>query len=248
MNQPDSTEALQRWLQEAILSSSADAGAVVQASRRMTAGQHLAIYRRSYAARLRECMQQQFSALAFALGPDLFRAFADEYLQVYPSQSYTLNELGRRFPAFLESTRPDADAAEREWWPDFMIELAEFEFALQEVFDAPVVEAGPALVDPQLKLFRHAFPVCAYYLAFCRKEEPELPLPEPSFAAVTRLDLRLQIVPLAADEHHFLQALQDKVPLQTARFVLGNEARRQEEVLHRLARLGLLQPVPEPAM
>ena len=82
------------------------AGALVNDSSRLSAEQHLGIYRRGYIARLRECMKNQFSALNYALGDKLFQMFADEYLGAHPSVSYTLSELGRKFPDFLEATRP----------------------------------------------------------------------------------------------------------------------------------------------
>ena len=59
-------------------------------STRLSAREHLAIYQRSYIARLRDCMAQQFTALAYALGPELFQGFADEYLSACPSTHYNL--------------------------------------------------------------------------------------------------------------------------------------------------------------
>src|ERR1700753_3361545 len=88
---------------------------VVNATERLSAVAHLKIYRHSYIARLRACMQNQFAALAYALGNELFEAFADQYLNTYPSNSYTLNTLGEKFPDFLQQTRPDID--EQESWP-----------------------------------------------------------------------------------------------------------------------------------
>src|ERR1700733_1314411 len=64
---------------------------VVSASKRLSAVRHLNIYRQSYIARLRACMQNQFGALAYALGAELFELFADQYLDSTPSESYTLN-------------------------------------------------------------------------------------------------------------------------------------------------------------
>ena len=110
----------------------ANAKDFINDSSRLSAEIHLSIYRQSYIARLRECMKNQFSALAFALGEELFQMFADQYLESYPSGSYTLNNLGKNFPAFLEETRPDAESEEKESWIDFIIELAKFEYSLSE--------------------------------------------------------------------------------------------------------------------
>ena len=45
---------------------------VVHDSEKLAAKDHLAIYQRSYIARLRNCMATQFSALEYALGEDIF--------------------------------------------------------------------------------------------------------------------------------------------------------------------------------
>lgn len=77
-------------------------------------------------------------ALEYALGEELFRAFADEYLHRYPSESYNLANLGDRFATYLAETRPDRDEEVKEEWPDFMIELATFENAINKIFEEKV--------------------------------------------------------------------------------------------------------------
>lgn len=192
---------------------------VVNASKRLSAVRHLNIYRQSYIARLRACMQSQFSALAYALGEDLFQAFADQYLDSCPSESYTLNTLGEKFPAFLEKTRPDAAEEQKESWPDFMIELAEFEYALSEIFDEKAIEnihrPGDDAPDDSLKitplfrLFHHRFPICNYYLEFSQGKKPELPFPEESFCAVTRRDYKLGLFNIRGTQYYFLKSMQE---------------------------------------
>ncbi len=191
----------------------ADAAVVVNDSTRLTAEQHLGIYRRGYIARLRECMKNQFSALAYALGDELFRMFADEYLGAFPSTSYTLSELGRKFPDFLEATRPRETG---ETWPDFMIQLARFEFALSEIFEQHAEEFESAAGDPPdedlllvpiFYLFRHRYPVCRYYLDVTRKKKPELPFEQESFCAVTRNNYRLGLTELKEGQYLFLERM-----------------------------------------
>ncbi|MFT6333479.1 MAG: hypothetical protein ACI86M_000623 [Saprospiraceae bacterium] len=87
---------------------------VIKSSKRLSAKQHLAIYQMSYVARLRNCLAKQFSALEYALGENLFRGFADEYLQQYPSTSYNLIYLGENFATFLEVTRSGKNEAIKE--------------------------------------------------------------------------------------------------------------------------------------
>jgi hypothetical protein len=191
---------------------------VVNSSKRLSAVKHLDIYRYSYIARLRACMQSQFSALAYALGNDLFELFADQYLDTYPSQSYTLNTLGEKFPAFLEETRPDASDEQKETWPDFMIELAGFEYALSVIFDEDANENSILIPNdtpnellklaPVFHLFHHQYPICSYYLEFSQGKEPELPFPEESYCAVTRHNYKLGLFTIRGAQYYFLKSMQ----------------------------------------
>ena len=106
-------------------------GDVIHHSDKLTAEEHLRIYQRSYIARLRNCMSQQFSALEHALGEDIFSAFADDYLASKPSYNYNLALLGKHFPEFLEANRPDANEDKKEDWIDFIIELASLNTILE---------------------------------------------------------------------------------------------------------------------
>lgn len=242
--QPTLSQA-QHWMQSALVGRDGPApGAapeqLVNPSSRLTAARHLAIYRQSYVARLRECMKNQFSALAYALGGELFQMFADQYLDAYPSGSYTLNDLGERFPAFLEETRPDAGQQEKESWVDFIIQLAQFEYALSVIFDAHSDdEPRPATLStpddrlrlaPLLRLFRHRHPVCRYYLDVTRDRKPELPPEGESYCAVTRNDYRLSLLEIKPAQYYFLDRLSegDSVAQAKAHFVshYGFDAQR----------------------
>jgi hypothetical protein len=217
---------LQNWMQGMLvqhLPVTDDGGVkpedVVNASKRLSAVRHLNIYRQSYIARLRACMHSQFGGLAYALGNELFQAFADQYLDSCPSESYTLNTLGAKFPAFLQQTRPDATQEQKEHWPDFMIELAEFEYALSEVFDEKVIERGINASDDTpdeslklsspLRLFYHRFPICNYYLEYSQDKKPDLPFPEESYCAVTRRDYKLGLFTIRGAQYYFLKNMQE---------------------------------------
>ncbi len=200
---------------------------IVNASQNLSAIRHLDIYRYSYIARLRSCMQSQFSALAYALGSDLFELFADQYLDVYPSYSYTLNTLGEKFPLFLEQTRPDADQEIKESWPDFMIELAKFEYALSLIFDQDATENNirisietpdeKLIVTPVFHLFHHQYPICNYYLEHSQGKAPELPFPEESYSVVTRFNYKLGLFNLRPAQYYFLQNMQQYQSVKAAK-------------------------------
>ena len=137
-----SLSATQKWMQQILVSPLSfetdpndflpesfqnDVEKLIKPNSRLSGKERLQIYQTGYLARLRDCMEKQFVALKYALGDELFQAFSDDYLQRYPSESYTLSNLGNRFALFLEETRPDKDLTpeERETWPDFLIELVQ---------------------------------------------------------------------------------------------------------------------------
>ncbi|MET0752333.1 MAG: DNA-binding domain-containing protein [Pyrinomonadaceae bacterium] len=240
---------IQNWMQSALVRQDAPAAAaktefLVNESSRMSAARHLNIYRQSYIARLRECMKNQFSALAFALGDELFQMFADQYLDVYPSGSYTLYDLGKKCPDYLEETRPDAAQEEKESWIDFIIELARFEYILSVIFDAHAEEkillANESTPDEELKLvptfhlFHHPYPVCRYYLDVTRKKAPELPLEEESFCVVTRNNYRLSLLEIKPAQHHFLERVSAGDSIANAKEhvinLYGADAKKLDEV------------------
>jgi hypothetical protein len=224
---------LQNWMQgmlvqhEPVSTELVEVNQVVNASKRLSAVGHLDIYRHSYIARLRACMQNQFGALAYALGNELFELFADQYLDANPSGSYTLNTLGEKFPAFLEQTRPDADQEQKEAWPDFMIELAGFEYALSEIFDEHSIENNSNPTDetpdellrltPVFHLFHHRFPICNYYLEYGQGKAPDLPFPEESFCAVTRCDYKLGLFNIRGAQYYFLLNIQQGMTVEEAK-------------------------------
>jgi len=224
---------MQNWMQSVLISpeiNHAKPEDFINDSSRLTAERHLQIYRQSYIARLRECMKNQFSALAFALGEELFQMFADQYLDSFPSDSYTLNDLGKKFPAFLEETRPDAESGEKESWIDFIIELAKFEYSLSVIFDERADEkfvlANDETPDESLKLipvfhlFHHTYPVCRYYLDVVNKNAPELPFEEESFCVVSRYNYRLSLLEINPAQFYFLGKLASRESFADAKISL----------------------------
>ncbi|HEV2705831.1 MAG TPA: DNA-binding domain-containing protein [Pyrinomonadaceae bacterium] len=240
-------DRLQQWMQavithprgirsdltsrEALCSLDADINLleeIILPSAKLSGAERLAIYCRSYHARLLQCFQSMFPALLGALGEKLFNRFALDYLQHHPPSSYTLDRLADAFPQYLAETRPDADKPqdERECWPDFIIELASLEWAFLKVYDGPGIEgralprAGDILSSAAerilqarpspvscLRLFAFRYPVHTYMLAARRDENPELPAPLKSFIAMTRLNYRVSLYELSATQYALLESL-----------------------------------------
>jgi hypothetical protein len=213
---------LQRWMQAVLMHpGGAEAGAaseaarqaidvppeqaerVVTRSRALSGLERLAIYNRAYYARLLECLRESYPVLFRALGEEAFDGFALDYLQKYPSRSYTLNDLGANFPRYLRESRPADEPG--PGWPDFVIDLAALEWTYNEIFDGPGVE-GRRLLRPDrlraipperwpearlvavpcLRLMELRYPVHLYYTAVRRRKEPEFSEPAETFLAITR--------------------------------------------------------------
>jgi len=201
---------------------------VVQDSEKLSAKDHIAIYQRSYIARLRNCMSQQFSALAYALGDEIFCAFADDYLASRPSYNYNLALLGKHFPEYLEANRPDTD--QNEDWIDFIIELAQFEYDLGVIFEQKAEETYTlAEIDseeinlklvPICKLFKFRFPVREYYSEFKNGNHPHLPFEKESYCVVLRHQFTLAVYDLHKAQYEFLSYLEEglNVPLAKSKF------------------------------
>jgi hypothetical protein len=197
----------------------AEAAARLSGSGRLPAAAGLAIYRRGVILRIAGCMAAQFPALRHALGAQLFDDFVGDYVRAMPPESHTLYDLGRRFPAFLEASRPDRDLppGEREAWIDFMVDLARFERSVFALFDAPGDEGTPSadqrVPDSRLRLRKafsagaYGFAVADYYHAVRLGEAAPLPPRGPSWFALVRTDYVVRTVILGAPDFALLEVM-----------------------------------------
>jgi hypothetical protein len=216
MKTTDPLDAVQRWFQsvvtnpagveEGIVSEIAQkiaghvkAEDIIKPSSRLTSIERLAIYANAYYARLIDCMGAYFPVLKRTLGDEVFNSFVLEYLQQYPSRSYTLDHLGDHFCRFLAETRPqDEDESDSGDWPDFLIDLATLEWTIARIFDdegnegkqmltpeilraIPAERFGEARLQPALSLHLLVFhfPVSTYYSAAKKAAEQDtIPVPD----------------------------------------------------------------------
>jgi hypothetical protein len=137
---------LQRWLQAVIAAPgpvgralrSRDAARLVRPGRTrevvlpsatLSAEERVGVYHDMYLPRMLEALESDYPALAHYLGEPAWQRLVRAYLDVHPSRSYSLNELGRRLPEFVRQARVSR--------PAFCHDLARLEWAVAEVFDAP---------------------------------------------------------------------------------------------------------------
>jgi hypothetical protein len=104
---------------------------------RLTSFERLEIYNRQYWFRIRNCFYEDYPGLCAILGEEKFERLTDVYLAKFPSQSYTLRNLGSRLVKFIE--------AEPRWISprkQLALDMARLEWAHTEAFDN---EAKPPL-------------------------------------------------------------------------------------------------------
>ncbi|MEO7557491.1 MAG: DNA-binding domain-containing protein [Gammaproteobacteria bacterium] len=89
----------------------------------------LGIYAEAYRLRLEEALCNDFEALHGLLGDEQFHTLCLFYIDAHPSRHFSLRYFGQHMAAFLAQTEPYAGNP-------VLAELAEFEWALIDAFDA----------------------------------------------------------------------------------------------------------------
>jgi len=210
-------------------------GQVVVQSPEFTSVERLAVYGNAYFARLAECLEAEFPAVRHAVGKDAFRAFAFGYLQEFPSTSYTLNLLGRNFPAYLRQSCPPSDPGEAACWSELVIELAELERIYMDVFDGPGEERQPPFspaaihavpaerwsnlrlrTSASLRLCQFQFPVHEYISAVRRNTVLPFCVPETIWLVVHRRDYIVRREAVSEVQWRLLSGLQQNRTLGIA--------------------------------
>jgi len=222
----ESLAQIQRWMQAVIQQPDGDGSErvddVILPSRSLSSRDRLQIYANAYFARLLEVLTGEYPAVAFAVGEEVFAEFALGYLNRHPSTSYTLAQLGGRFPQHLAETRPPCETDAPDW-ADFLIDLATLERLYSEVFDGPGTEDSAAfdlggiapeqwpncrlIFAPCVRPVRLRFPVHEYITAVRRGEQPTPPVAATTHLVVSRREYIVRRVAVSADEFQLLSAL-----------------------------------------
>ncbi len=232
-------DTVERWLQAVIvhpgdigqaLASEGAEGEIpssrlaelVKPSHSLSPEERVEIYHEMYLLRMEEALASDYPALKHFLGEEAFLALVKDYVQRYPSRSYTLNRLGDHLPQFLseETGRPHAA---------FLRDLAALELAVTQSFDeeeSPLlsldqVQAIPPEVwgtsrlraSASLRLLELKHPVLEHLDAYKR----DLPSPHPrrkaSYVVVWRRDYTVFRMELTRAEFTLLQSLAEGTPL-----------------------------------
>lgn len=227
-------DRMQRWIQAVVVHPGSDAEAVaapeaqaevpkeklsdvILPSRTLTPVERLGVYHGMYLLRMRDALASDYEALAHFLGERAFFALVRDYVQLYPSRSYTLNRLGDQLPEFLRN----ATGYPRR---EFCVDLARLENAIAQVFDAPetraLSEAQIASVAPEaweharlrtvpaFQLLSFRYPVNAY-LQTLRDDNHDHPKPrqKSEWVAIYRRDFAVYRLELRREAHALLADL-----------------------------------------
>jgi putative DNA-binding protein len=131
---------LQGEFQEYLLRGTRAIEARVIGSERVPIETRLGIYAGAYGSRLIDALGSNYPALAALLGEDDFQALGARYVNTHDSPYFSIRHYGEALAEFLAR---DADYAD----VPLLAELARWEWALTEVFDAADAEAlGPQVL------------------------------------------------------------------------------------------------------
>lgn len=213
---------------------------VVRPAGALSAVERLQLYNRGYHARLLECLAAAYPALRQTMGPELFDAFALDYVHDRPSRSYTLHGLTDGFADYLEATRPDTGAPEQ--WVDLLVDLARLEQAFVQVFEGPGSEGEKTAVPgdlpevpdarclgstmeaaPAFRLLPARFALSEHFLAGRRGETAPLPAAADGAIVLTRKEYVVLLTQLDRPRRVVLETLMDGGTVGTAATVHGVE-------------------------
>lgn len=177
----------------------------------------LAIYAEAYRLRLIEALATDFIALRAHLGEQDFDRLGQAYIDAYPSSHPSLRHFGRHLNEFLAT---DARYRDRPW----LAELAAFDWALTDAFDAPdsdvlAIETLASVAPtrwPQMRLLPHPslrrLDLCWNAAGIWKAADGNTPLPSPERSpdlvawAIWRQDLHTFFRSLPVDEAWALDA------------------------------------------
>jgi hypothetical protein len=220
---------LQSWLFERVLDpapAAPDAASAVVVSGHLPAADRVEVYRHGYAARLVECLADDYPALQHALGVAPFEELCRAFIQAHPPPSPSLNYYGAPLAQFI--------AARPERWSQPASELAQLEWALVEAIHADEGERldsaalgrlspedwsrAQLVPSPTLRLLSTRHAVADHYQAFQEGSVASecWPSPGESAVAVCRREADVWRVRIPTALTPLLSSLISGTPLLTA--------------------------------
>jgi len=172
----------------------------IRGDERLDAVGRLDVYARMYFFRLLDCLIEDFPVVHAVVGHERFHSLAADYLAAHPSRAPSLRLLGGSLADFLDAHPGDGASP-------FVADLARFEWALLEAFDAADAAAIPAerlrevpadqwadlalSLTPSLRIVDARAPVHELWAAASEGREPPVLDRRRTVLRVWRQDLRV---------------------------------------------------------
>ena len=176
------------------------ADGLVRGDTRLSSVERLDVYANMYFFRIRDCLKDDFAAVAAVVGEAAFHNLITDYLLVHPSSHFSLHYVGQHLPRFV------ATHAIAKTWP-YLPDLAALEWSIMEAFDAPDAEPITAAslatipaerwatlrfaVTPSLRMLRLDWPVHEVWARTQRGEDAGEVRATPTVIRVWRQNLRV---------------------------------------------------------
>jgi len=209
---------------------------VVKASGRLSAVERLEIYREQFWLRHTASLAEDFPGVRGIVGQSAWATLVEGYLAAYPPQSFTLRDLGGRFPDHIagQSVLPQLRLC---------TDMARLELAYIEIFDAADVppitpetlsaipesawQAARLVIHPALRLLQVEYRVAPLRRQLIEAQSQHQPSQDahehavlaerdPHCLLVFRRDLQLFQERISRGAHALLGALTRRVPLLSA--------------------------------
>ncbi len=252
-------DTVQRWMQNVIEHGGTDAEAWhseaaqkeipyeeaylnVNPSETLSPVERIAIYRRMFVLRMCDAMGIDYPGIKHFFGEEKFDEIVMDYVRTYPSNSYTLNHLGRNFPQFIS----ESNLRDKE----FLGDLARLELALtnnMDASDSPVlIQQDIASVQPDewntatlvpiaaLELLEFNYPAAEYLRSVIDEESTEEPIhPKRNAIVVYRKNFTTWFKQLTDEEYVLLyQLCNGATVVQALDILVAQFPDRQKEFEH----------------
>ena len=225
------------------------ANAIIKPNDRLTSFERLEIYNRQYWFRILDCLYDDYPGLRAVLGDRKFDRLARAYLARYPSESFSLRNLGRRVEKFLRAEPKWTTPHQRLALDMVRIEWAHI-VAFDEATKTPVhvddlLGRDPSKVrlalQPYITLLEVRYPVddlliaakqgddrlrgeASNAVALQHKRSRRISFrglkPRPLYIAVHRMECSVYYKPLTREQFEILRALQQGATIEKACAVL----------------------------
>jgi hypothetical protein len=119
----------QRQFMNWLLQQQDDLVTLIEKSGKLDRRAKMDIYAEAYRLRLLEALQDSYPALHTLLGDARFAAIANDYISAHPSEHFSIRYFGHRLASFLSRCNHCPQ-------PGLLTEMASFEWALRDAFDA----------------------------------------------------------------------------------------------------------------